>query len=513
MLEERKSTKIVKSFIVIALMSTTFLFAFLGITRSLRHDECCSVEISNTSWAGILENLKVNAHTPPLYYFLLNLWMEPFGTSEAAVRGLSALFYILSLGAVYQLGKTLYDRKTGLLAAFLFMVSPMAIWHAQDARMYSLLALEAILSTYFFWQLFFFRAGSKAYLAAYVLINVAGTFTHYWFFFVLLSQSVIFLFLLPRSWGRMMVAAFLSIFPFLAFGIPFLLIQLSNGGISELSRPGPQALVSTLLTFYGGSKMGALFYGAFLALVLFEFSGLKPKLRDLSALKAFAGRRLTLAVLLWALVSLLAPWIISQLKPVYVESRYTIIAVPAVALLLGAFLSRYGARIPTLIFCSLLFAAVVLGFVHRRTNPLAVTFKSQSEYLLREIRAGDVLVLCTSSRAGLDYYLGRMNRDNQYAKISFPSEMSAHPCWTNMKKWLADMDYLEKDAGSTVEQIYTLARKDSARIWLISGHHPEIDRIIKLKLAARFSPAATKVPSLFHNQIAVYQKAAAQVPL
>ncbi|MGH8004707.1 MAG: glycosyltransferase family 39 protein, partial [Limisphaerales bacterium] len=229
----------------------------------MRHDECCSVEISNTNWAGIIENLKVNAHTPPLYYFLLNLWIKLFGTGEAAVRSLSAVFFIFSLFAIYVLGKTLFDKKAGLLGAFLCMVSPLTIQHAQDARMYSLLALLGTLSTLFFIRLFFLKTVKTRDFFLYIIFNVAGTFTHYWFFFVLLSQSAAYFLLFPRAASKkFFLGGFLSALPFFALWTPVLLMQLANGGTSWMDKPGPGALLSTLLIFFGGGKQGLLVYAA-----------------------------------------------------------------------------------------------------------------------------------------------------------------------------------------------------------------------------------------------------------
>src|SRR3972149_237285 len=223
MIEKEKKSELFRFVVILVLSSSTLLFSFFGITRSFWFDECCSVEISNASWTGIIENLKANAHTPPLYYFLLKPWMALFGANEASARSLSAVFYLLSILATGLLGKTLYNQKTALLCAFLFMVNPKAIQFAQFARMYSLLGLLSILSTLFFLRQFYSGQASKKNLAALVAINIAGTFTHYWFFFLLLAQGVAYLWLFSKSsLNSFMLTMAASVAPFFALWTPVL---------------------------------------------------------------------------------------------------------------------------------------------------------------------------------------------------------------------------------------------------------------------------------------------------
>jgi len=86
---------------------------------------------------------------PPLYYTLLHLWMI-LGDSAAAARSLSALFGALTIPVIYLLGHRLSDgdEKTGLLAALILALSPFHVRFAQEARMYTLLALNASLALY-----------------------------------------------------------------------------------------------------------------------------------------------------------------------------------------------------------------------------------------------------------------------------------------------------------------------------------------------------------------------------
>lgn len=86
---------------------------------------------------------------PPLYYTLLHFWMI-LGDSAATARSLSALFGAFTIPVIYLLGRRLSDgdEKTGLLAALILALSPFHVRFAQEARMYTLLALNASLALY-----------------------------------------------------------------------------------------------------------------------------------------------------------------------------------------------------------------------------------------------------------------------------------------------------------------------------------------------------------------------------
>ena len=51
----------------------------------------------------------------------------------------------LLIPLLYALGRDLWDRRTGLVAALLGTVAPFLIWYSQEARMYGLfLLIEAV---------------------------------------------------------------------------------------------------------------------------------------------------------------------------------------------------------------------------------------------------------------------------------------------------------------------------------------------------------------------------------
>ncbi len=81
-------------------------------------------------------------------YLLQGAWWSAAGHSEFALRFLSAWFGALSVALLYRLGRELgFGRAPATLGAALLAVSPYAVWHSQDARMYSISMALTLAST------------------------------------------------------------------------------------------------------------------------------------------------------------------------------------------------------------------------------------------------------------------------------------------------------------------------------------------------------------------------------
>src|SRR5205085_742609 len=146
-LEHTRETKL-SGLLLISLLLIIALGALLRIYKlgsdSVWLDEAYSIQISHKSLPEIVEETSKDVH-PPLYYFALHYWIKLFGDSEFYARLLSALFGTLAILVIYFVGALLFDRATGLLASLLVALSPFNIAFSQEARMYTLFTLLAIL--------------------------------------------------------------------------------------------------------------------------------------------------------------------------------------------------------------------------------------------------------------------------------------------------------------------------------------------------------------------------------
>ena len=110
-------------------------------------DEGLSVGIADRPLGDIPLALREDG-SPPLYYMLLHFWLDIGGRSEAGVRGLSLLFALLAIPAASGPAAPSGGRaKAAWFAAILMAFNPFLAQYAQEARMYSLVALLAIPAT------------------------------------------------------------------------------------------------------------------------------------------------------------------------------------------------------------------------------------------------------------------------------------------------------------------------------------------------------------------------------
>ena len=148
-------------------------------TESLWRDEAFSWAMATRGLGAV--PLTARDFNPPLYYLLLSGWMAIAGSSEAAMRSLSILFFLGTLWVAWRFMVDLLDVPARRAALYigLFAVNPMLSYYAVEARMYSLLALLAAASYY-------------GYLARrpalYIVSTTAALYTHYFMVLVIACQ-------------------------------------------------------------------------------------------------------------------------------------------------------------------------------------------------------------------------------------------------------------------------------------------------------------------------------------
>jgi len=124
--------------------------------RPMWYDEAFAVLYAEkpltTMLSGTLTQVRGAASDvhPLLYYSLLHAWMGLAGQSPLAVRALSALVGVMTVGVIYLLARRLFGHPAGLVAAGIVSLSPFHIYYSQEARMYALLGLAGAALVYFF---------------------------------------------------------------------------------------------------------------------------------------------------------------------------------------------------------------------------------------------------------------------------------------------------------------------------------------------------------------------------
>jgi len=199
---QRRDTKLMLWGIV-ALGAVLRLHA-LG-AKSFWLDEIASVAIARTPSSWFWHWLWTEEGNMALYYVMLRPWLE-IHLGEATVRLLSVLPGIASIPVMYLLGKRLFDRNVGLLAALFLALNTCSVVYSQEARAYSWLLLGVVVSTYLFARLI--ERPTHAMACAYALAAGATFYFHYFGLLVPLAHAVS-VTALPkerRPWNQLFVA-------------------------------------------------------------------------------------------------------------------------------------------------------------------------------------------------------------------------------------------------------------------------------------------------------------------
>jgi mannosyltransferase len=134
----------------VVMLAITLFAAFLRLyhigSAALWTDEAASVWIAtkHSLWDiwHVVSDLDAR---PPLYYWLLHLWLVA-GNDESALRLMSALFGTLTVPTIFCIGRIVGGRDLASTAAFILAVSPVNVHYSQEVRMYSLLAFGGAVS-------------------------------------------------------------------------------------------------------------------------------------------------------------------------------------------------------------------------------------------------------------------------------------------------------------------------------------------------------------------------------
>ena len=102
------------------------------------------MEIASRGFSDMVDALRNDGH-PSLFYLLLGGWMDLFGDSDAAVRSMSGLASLATVGVLWRIGRR-RSTDLGIAAALLGLSAPYLLRYGTEARMYALLALFVALA-------------------------------------------------------------------------------------------------------------------------------------------------------------------------------------------------------------------------------------------------------------------------------------------------------------------------------------------------------------------------------
>jgi len=322
--------------IIIILLGGILRFTKLDY-QSLWNDELSSVSLADkSSLREVIEVSKSDVH-PPLYSCLLYLWQNAFGNSPFSLRFLSALFGILSIVALFFLGKILYSEQEALISALILSFSYFGIYYSQEVRSYSLLLLLSICSYLFFMKIHphftAYKSGINLIFSYifYVLFTTSLIYTHYFGILVLFSQ---FIFILLSSFLRRKESGYfkmlLSQFVIFLLYLPQISIIKAKMHIAEtwIKKPHFYFFIQYFNEYWGRGE--ALFLLAALCIFCFFYFWNKERKNNSEPdLSRF------LLVVVWVIAPLLVAYVRSIFSTPILTDRNTIIILPPLILMMA----------------------------------------------------------------------------------------------------------------------------------------------------------------------------------
>ncbi len=279
--------------------------------QSLWYDEGISAFQLTRSFGDIVYAASQDTH-PPLYYWTLKAWSNVFGSSELALRGLSAIWGVISVLLTWLLGRRLFGQLEATIAALLLAVAPLAVYYSQEVRMYGQVTALGLLAVYGYTR------------RAYWLYAVAGIATLYSQYLgaALLAAPMIHALLYMRSrseWLRWLAANALVLMAFLPW-LPTFVAQQTHA-LNTRPRTAGGLVADTLGAYGGGIAHSDLLLWTGAVLVVLAVLGFALS----------RSREASLALLLWLLPLGLVAWL--GLHSGLFEVRYLVVGMPGLTLL------------------------------------------------------------------------------------------------------------------------------------------------------------------------------------
>jgi uncharacterized membrane protein len=299
----------------------------------------CSPKLSFKESHAIIS---VWENNPILYYYLVKINSMIFGHTTFVVRMLSGVIGVVSIYLFYLIGKEISDKKTGLIAALLATVNYFFIYYSQEARAYILLTFLTIFS--FYKLIKFIKASTLKNAIIYGLSLTLLINTHFFGLFVLVSQVVILLLFLFDVEKNKRVSYIInsSIAGIIALSIWFYLSWQIFKIASELQAfwiPAPTAeLITGIFSEFFGHSEALIFIISILTIFYFlKLLSSKAESKVIKNNNLIFG---FIIISVWIFITIYIPYLRTYLKIPMITSRYLILVLPAILLLLAISINK-----------------------------------------------------------------------------------------------------------------------------------------------------------------------------
>ncbi|MDI3341785.1 MAG: glycosyltransferase family 39 protein [Sphaerobacter sp.] len=422
--------------------------------QSLWFDEIDVVVRAQRPLAQVLRTFVAAGENGPVYNLLLALWVRLAGISEIAVRAPSAVAGVLAIPLLYLLARRIAGPATGLLAAGLLAISPYHVWYSQEAKMYAMVVVLALASTYALVEAL--ARNERRWWVAYAVATTLLFYSHVATVLVFAAQSLYagYTVLVRRVWpgrerGWLLAVAVLTL-PYLP--IALWAVRVIGGQVATWHSP--VGLWAALQIF--GVKFAVNRYD----LVVQERAAILYAALAALGVVVLARRRdparWWLLLLALSSVPVLGLWLVSLRNSVF-SDRYAIVALPAYLLLVaaaGAWLIRHRRLWPLGIAAAFLLVAFAWGplrDVNRAHTAQKEDWRSAYAWVADRAQPGDVILVTPGYLiTTYEYFAQREPRLAAYPAI--PMRSFTADAWFNEAEMVR---LLQQEAGA------------ATRFWLV----------------------------------------------
>jgi mannosyltransferase len=348
------------------------LFAFILRVWELTRQSLWLDELHNMveadpaiSWGQLFSYLKCCDQTPPLYFIIERLAFTFFGHTEGVARSISVIAGTISVWSMWLLGREIFNKQLGYIAAILTCVNYYNIYYSQEARGYIFAFLFATLSFLYFIKLI--KSPVRRNVILYGVYTLLLLYSHYYSLFAVAAQgllALLFIFLEEKRTEKIkLFKAFLlsSIIIFFGYAplVPFLL-KISNIKSFWIGPISPDFLLTYFKTYFGDAGTLIPILTVLLIVYIVHVS--------LGSQEAGTPRNITnnplrfsfIVILGWTFITYLIPYLRSMLVIPMLHPRYTIVVLPAILLALARGIDSFKAPV---IKYSIVTLIVVLSFI------------------------------------------------------------------------------------------------------------------------------------------------------
>ncbi|WP_395044760.1 glycosyltransferase family 39 protein [Flavobacterium sp.] len=373
-------------------------------------DEIYSMNVANPneSISKLISEVNLREGFPYFYFIILKILFSVFGYTATVARAVSAIAGILSVFAIYKLGKELLSKQAGLFAASFMALNEYNLYLSQDARPYSLYILFVIISFYSLVKLLkdnTLKNGIVYGVSAGLILSIN-------FFGVIniLSQSIIILYFLVITPKQYRLSHFKN---YLVSGSIALLMFVPNYAILQkllgltsawIPKPTPDSFSLFFKEILGDSEMTLfiflpIFYYFLFTLFSQEEAKKNENIKDNKMIFS------SIISFVWIFTVILFLMIKSYGEQSYMLIRYFSSITPVFFLIIGfgLYLIKNKLIKSMLFFSILIFTLVNLFFVKNYYNSInKAQFREAASFVMKNNKNGDPVF--TSQKYWFDYY-------------------------------------------------------------------------------------------------------------